>query len=83
MRREEREETILCDVADEWDEPKALEDDIGAGGKKLLFILLAAAESHVVVSVFVGARIPIGAHARERFGIVHLGIILASGVLSY
>ena len=37
--------------------------DVAARGKKLLVILLAAAEGYIVVGVFAGAVVPIRAHA--------------------
>ena len=46
-------------------------DDIGAGGEELLVVLLAAAESDVIVGIFAGALVPIGAHAFQYFGIFH------------
>ena len=38
-------------------------DDVGAGGEELLVVLFAAAEGDVVVGVFAGALVPVGAHA--------------------
>ena len=37
--------------------------DVAGGGEKLLVVLLPAAESDVIVSVFAGALVPVGAHA--------------------
>ena len=40
-----------------------LAQDIGGGGEEFGFVLLAAAESDVVVGVLTGTGVPIGAHA--------------------
>jgi hypothetical protein len=38
-------------------------ENVGGGGEELGFVLIAAAESDIVVGVFEGAGVPIGAHA--------------------
>ena len=42
-------------------------------GEKLFVVLLAPAEGNIVVGVFAGALVPIGAHALQYFGIFHRG----------
>ena len=47
-----------------------------AGGEELLLVLLAAPEGHVVIGVLAGAPVPVGAHALEHLGIVHLAVVI-------
>ena len=49
-------------------------NDVGASREKLFLVLLAAAEGDVVVGVFAGARVPVGAHPRQGLG-VHLEVV--------
>ena len=37
--------------------------NVAAGGEKLLVVLFPAAESDVIIGVFAGALVPVGAHA--------------------
>ena len=46
------------------------------GGEELVVGLLAAAEGHVVIGVFAGAPIPIGAHASEQVGFIHVAVVI-------
>ncbi len=42
--------------------------DVGRGSEKLFVVLFAAAEGDVVIGVFAGASVPIGAHLRQGLG---------------
>src|SRR5580658_6816613 len=52
---------------------------VRAGGEKLRLFLLAAAERHVAIGVFAGARIPSGAHAFEYVGVFHRAVVILTG----
>jgi hypothetical protein len=54
---------------------------VRAGGEELGFILLAAAEGYVVIGIFRGTLVPVGAHAVEYLGVVHLAVVILTSWL--
>ncbi len=50
-------------------------DQIVGGGKELFVVLFAPPEGDVIVGVFAGALVPIGAHALQYFGVIHLALL--------